>query len=157
LMGATVRAVQMAGALQSILEMTVAYANERVAFEKPIGKFQAVQHSLARLAAEVAAALAAAGSAADAISAASEFDEAVFLESASAKIRVGEAAQVACAIAHQVHGAIGFSKEHVLHIYTQRVLAWRNDFGDESFWALWLGREVARSGVEKLWPLLAAR
>ena len=43
------------------------YANERVAFERPIGKFQAVQQNLARLAGEAAAALAAAGSAADTI------------------------------------------------------------------------------------------
>lgn len=157
LMGAIVRSVQIAGALQSILDLSVAYANERVAFEKPIGKFQSIQHSLARLAAEAAAALAAAGSAADAIASTEAFDDAIFLEAVSAKIRVGEAAAVVCAIAHQVHGAIGFSKEHVLHAFTQRVLAWRNDFGDESFWALWLGREVARKGVDNLWPLLAAR
>ena len=57
----------MAGALEAILELAVAYANERVAFERPIAKFQAVQHNLARLAGEVAVAIAAAGSAADAI------------------------------------------------------------------------------------------
>jgi alkylation response protein AidB-like acyl-CoA dehydrogenase len=44
------------GALQAILDMTVRYANERVAFERPIAKFQAVQHNLARLAGEVSAA-----------------------------------------------------------------------------------------------------
>jgi acyl-CoA dehydrogenase len=70
LMGATVRSVQMAGALEAILDLAVAYANERVAFERPIAKFQAVQHNLARLAGEVAAAMAAAGSAADAVAAA---------------------------------------------------------------------------------------
>ena len=47
--------------------MSVGYANERVAFERKIGKFQAVQQNLARLAGETAAALAAAGSAADTI------------------------------------------------------------------------------------------
>ena len=67
LMGAATRAVQMAGALEAILDLTVAYANERIAFERPIAKFQAVQHNLARLAGEVAAAMAAAGSAADTI------------------------------------------------------------------------------------------
>jgi acyl-CoA dehydrogenase len=50
LMGATVRAMQMAGALEAILDAAVTYANERVAFERPIAKFQAVQHNLARLA-----------------------------------------------------------------------------------------------------------
>ena len=71
LMGAAVRAMQMAGALEAILDLAVAYANERVAFERPIAKFQAVQHNLARLAGEVAVAIAAAGSAADAIANAS--------------------------------------------------------------------------------------
>ncbi|HWW20489.1 MAG TPA: acyl-CoA dehydrogenase family protein, partial [Steroidobacteraceae bacterium] len=74
LVGAVARASQMAGALQAILELSVTYANERVAFEKPIGKFQAIQHSLARLAGEAAAAIAAAGSAADAMDTAACFD-----------------------------------------------------------------------------------
>jgi acyl-CoA dehydrogenase len=157
LMGAAVRCMQMAGALQGILDLSVVYANERVAFEKPIGKFQAIQHSLARLAGETAAALAAAGSAADAIGSAASFETAVFLEVASAKIRVGEAADAGAAIAHQVHGAIGFSREHVLHRYTQRLWAWRDDFGSESYWAVRLGQLVAKSGADALWPLLAER
>src|SRR5262245_21989916 len=209
LMGATVRSVQMAGALEAILDLSVAYANERVAFERPIAKFQAVQHNLARLAGEVAAAVAAAGSAADTIAAASldhrsnlgdaqatasppplwgrdrvggnpkpqmsgvpppltpphkgEGDpvgasfEAVFLEAASAKIRVGEAAGEGAAIAHQVLGAIGFTKEHHLHRFTRRLWAWRDDFGNESFWAVKLGHLVAAKGADGLWPMLAAR
>jgi acyl-CoA dehydrogenase len=157
LIGAAVRCMQMAGALQAILDVSVAYANLRVAFEKPIGKFQAIQHSLAKLAGEAAAALAAAGSAADAIASAAQFDAGIFLEVASAKIRVGEAAATGAAIAHQVHGAIGFSQEHVLHRYTQRLWAWRDDFGGESYWAVRLGRMVADNGADALWPMLAAR
>lgn len=156
-MGAAVRAVQMSGALQAILDRSVTYANERVAFERPIAKFQAIQHGLARLAGESAAALAAAGSAADAIAGAQEFCEAVFLEIASAKIRVGEAAGAGAAIAHQVHGAIGFSAEHPLHRFTQRLWAWRDDFGGESAWAVRLGNLVAAKGADALWPMLASR
>lgn len=157
LMGAAARSVQMTGALEAILDLSVAYANERVAFERPIAKFQAVQHNLARLAGETAAAIAAAGSAADAIANAKAFDEAVFLEAASAKIRVGEAAGEGAAIAHQVLGAIGFTKEHTLHRFTQRLWAWRDDFGNESQWAVKLGRLVAAKGADGLWPMLAAR
>jgi len=157
LMGAAIRASQMSGALAAILERSVAYANERVAFERPIAKFQVIQHGLARLAGESAAALAASGSAADTIASAGSFDESVFLEVASAKIRVGEAATEGSAIAHQVHGAIGFSAEHPLHRFTQRLWAWRDDFGSESAWALELGKRVAASGVDALWPMLAAR
>jgi len=157
LMGAAARSLQMAGALEAILDLAVAYANERVAFERPIAKFQAVQHNLARLAGETAVAVAAAGSAADAIANAQSFDEAVFLEVASAKIRVGEAATEGAAIAHQVLGAIGFTQEHVLHRFTRRLWAWRDDFGNESRWAVRLGNLVASKSADGLWPMLAAR
>jgi acyl-CoA dehydrogenase len=140
-----------------VLSHTVRYANERVAFERPIAKFQAVQHNLARLAGEAAAAAAAAGSAADAIAQAASFDEGTFLEAASAKIRCAEAAQEGAAIAHQVHGAIGISKEHILHRYTLRLLSWRDDFGNESYWAVELGKRVAARGADELWPLVASR
>ena len=52
LMGSAIRSVQTAGALETILSLCVAYAGERVAFERPIAKFQAVQQNLARLAGE---------------------------------------------------------------------------------------------------------
>jgi alkylation response protein AidB-like acyl-CoA dehydrogenase len=155
-MGAAVRAAQMSGALQAILERSVAYANERVAFERPIAKFQAIQHGLARLAGESAAALAAAGSAAEAIASGCAGD-ALLLEIAAAKIRAGEAAGEGAAIAHQVHGAIGFSREHALHRFTQRLWAWRDDFGAETAWAVRLGSLVAARGADALWPMLAAR
>jgi acyl-CoA dehydrogenase len=156
-MGAAVRSAQTAGALETVLAMCVRYANERVAFERPIAKFQAVQHNLARLAGETAAAVAAAGSAADALANAQDFDDAVMLEALAAKIRCAEAAQEGAAIAHQVHGAIGFTKEHVLHRFTQRMLAWRDDFGNESHWAVELGRRVSAGGADAFWPLVASR
>jgi acyl-CoA dehydrogenase len=137
--------------------MSVRYANERVAFERPIAKFQAVQHNLARLAGEVAAAMTAAGSAADAVANAASFDNGIFLEAASAKIRCAEAAQEGAAIAHQVHGAIGFTKEHVLHRYTMKMLTWRDDFGNDSDWAVRLGNVVAAGGAGEFWPLVASR
>jgi acyl-CoA dehydrogenase len=157
LMGATVRSVETAGALEAVLALSVRYANERVAFERPIAKFQAVQHNLARLAGEAAAAMTAAGSAADAIARADVVDDAVFLEAAAAKVRSAEAAAEGAAIAHQIHGAIGFTKEHVLHRYTLRMLAWRDDFGHESHWAAALGNRVAARGADAFWPLVASR
>jgi alkylation response protein AidB-like acyl-CoA dehydrogenase len=157
LMGCVVRAVQTAGALEAVLAMTVAYANERVAFERPIAKFQAIQHNLARLAGEVAAAVTAAHSAADAIAQTDTPDDAVLLEAASAKIRCAEAAQEGAAIAHQAHGAIGFTQEHVLHRFTLRMLAWRDDFGNESHWAVELGKMIATRGADAFWPLVASR
>ena len=123
LMGAVVRSLQIAGALESMLDVSVRYSNERVAFEKKISKFQAVQHILAKLAGESAAALAAATSAADSIANAASFNgDGLFLEAVAAKIRCAEAAEKGAAIAHQVHGAIGFTIEHILHRYSLRAL-----------------------------------
>jgi acyl-CoA dehydrogenase len=157
LLGGVARSLQIAGALESMLDISVRYSNERIAFEKKISKFQAVQHNLARLAGESAAALAAATSAADAVANASALDDAIFLEAASAKIRCAEAAEKGSGIAHQVHGAIGFTMEHILHRYSLRALAWRDDFGSESYWAVELGKRVAARGADELWPLVASR
>ena len=158
LMGGVVRSLQIAGSLESMLDISVRYSNERVAFEKKISKFQAVQHNLARLAGESAAALAAATSAADTIVNTASFnDDAVFLEAVAAKIRCSEAAEKGGAIAHQVHGAIGFTIEHILHRYSLRALSWRDDFGSESYWAVELGKRVAARGADELWPLVASR
>src|SRR5262249_23071824 len=121
------------------------------------GKFQAVQQNLARLAGETAAALAAAGSAVDTVARGGATEEQIMLEAASAKIRSGEAAAEGAAIAHQVHGAIGVTDEHVLHRFTLRILSWRDDFGSESYWASTLGALIAHRGANNFWPLLASR
>ena len=154
--GAASRAALIAGALRAILDLSVQYARERVAFERPIAKFQAVQQELARLAGEVAAANAAANSAALALENHDCASDAVLVEVASAKVRAGEAAHTGALIAHQVHGAIGYSREHVLHRYTHRLWAWRDEYGDESEWALRLGEHFARLGADGMWPALTA-
>lgn len=157
MMGGVVRSVQIAGALQAALTISVQYANDRVAFGKSIGRFQAVQNILARLAGEVAAAEAAASSAADAVASADVGDDELFLEAAAAKIRSAEAVAAGAAIAHQVHGAIGLTTEHILHRFTLRMQDWRDDFGNESRWAAELGRKVLAGGAQNLWPLIASR
>ena len=157
LMGCVVRSLQIAGALQSALTRSIDYAGERMAFGRRIGQFQAVQNNLARLAGEVAAAAAAAGSAADMLATAQTWDDGVFLEAAAAKIRCAEAAGIGVGIAHQVHGAIGLTLEYVLHRFTLRALSWREDFGNESYWAVELGNRIAMRGAGELWPLVASR
>ena len=156
-LGATIRSVQMAGALQRILDQSVQYATERSQFGRPIGKFQAIQHSLAQLAGEVAAAGAAADAAAEAIGNSEEsLGERAYAEVAVAKIRVGEAASTGSMIAHQVHGAMGFTYEHSLHHSTRRLWSWRDEFGNEAEWAIRLGNIVAKRGADDLWPFLTS-
>ena len=59
-------------------------------------------------------------------------------------------------IAHQVHGAIGFTHEHRLHHLTRRLWSWRDEFGVESDWSIELGRLAAAKGGDGLWPLLTS-
>ncbi|RYF34979.1 MAG: acyl-CoA dehydrogenase [Comamonadaceae bacterium] len=147
--GALCRSVQMIGALERTLEYGLLYANDRVQFGKPIGKFQAVQHMLAILAGHVAASSAVVDAAVEASTEqADEFAVAV------AKSRVGEAAGKCAEIAHQVHGAMGYTHEHNLHYSTRRLWAWRDEFGGESHWQVRLGRMVSAKGPDALWPTL---
>ncbi len=156
-LGAALRAAQMTGALETMLHISATYSTERQAFGRTISKFQAVQHNLAQLGAEVAAALTASGSAADTLENAADDAQAVFLEVASAKIRVGEAVDKGAAIAHQVHGAIGFTAEHILQRFSRRAWGWRDDFGSESRWSKQLGDHVIGRGADALWPMLTTR
>lgn len=155
--GAAFRAMQMTGALETVLKLAVDYANERTAFGRKIGKFQAVQQQLARLAGEVAAAQAAATSAADALANGLTEPRELLLEVASAKIRVADAAATGLAIAHQVHGAIGVSQEHALQTFARHMIGWRDDFGAPALWAERLGRVVADGGGRSIWPLITTR
>lgn len=146
------RTVAMAGALERVLELCLAYAGEREQFGRPIARFQAIQHQLAVAAGEVAAAGRAADAAVDAL------EEGRFeLEVAAAKARVGEAAGVVAEIAHQVHGAMGFTHEHQLHHFTRRAWAWRDEYGSEAHWQQRLGRHLAALGPDRLWSFLATR
>jgi acyl-CoA dehydrogenase len=151
-LGALTRAVLMAGALDEVLALTVQYANDRVQFGRPIAKFQAIQQQLAVLAEQVAASGVIAAGAAEVAAGKGDLLFAV----AVAKARVGEAAGKVAEIAHQVHGAIGFTHEHRLHHLTRRLWSWRDEFGVESEWQRELGRIAASRGGDGLWQLLSA-
>jgi acyl-CoA dehydrogenase len=156
LIAAAARTQQMAGALERILDQSVQFSLDRVQFGRPIAKFQAVQHNLAALAGEVAAAGAAADGAAEAIAAHGVAGDVPAAQVAIAKVRVGEAAGTGAAIAHQVHGAMGFTYEHTLHHSTRRLWEWREEFGNETLWAERLGHLVAARGADELWPFVTA-
>ena len=146
--GALFRSLQMAGALAEALSLTVAYAKDRVQFGKPIAKFQAVQQMIARMASEVAAAAASAGAA---LAAAEREGCAQPWETACAKLRAGEAADITSMIAHEVHAAMGFTQEYALQRSTTRLWSWRDEFGGEVEWATWIGEQAAALGADGLW------
>ena len=149
--GAMLRSAQMAGTLQAALDMTARYATERSQFGRPIAGFQAIQHRLAVLAEHTAGAMVASEAAF-----AESGDRLATLPVMAAKVCASEAAGIAADTAHAVHGAIGITQEHALHLLTQRLWAWRSEFGTLTFWAQRIGRDVCAGGGRQFWPALTA-
>lgn len=144
-MGALLRSAQIAGAISAAVTMTVDYARERRQFGKPLAAFQAVQQLLAVIATQAAAARVAADLGTIGLDTAIDIRRV-----AVAKSRTSEAAGLVAATAHQLHGAIGFTREFPLQLLTRRLWSWRDEFGSESEWSIALGRDLAPAG-SALW------
>ena len=140
-LAAIIRATQIAGAADRLLERTVAYATERVQFGKPIGKQQAIQQQLAVMAEQVVMARMAAqigcGGGYPPTSAAA----------AIAKSVASAAAMTIAAIAHAVHGAIGISDEYDLGRYVRCLHEWRIADGSETYWTTRLAAQRMACGT----------
>ena len=149
-MGAGLRALMMSGALESVLEMTVKYSIERSQFGKPISKFQAIQQQLATLAGEVAASQMAGHSVVEGYANLNELDIAI------GKSRIGESVSVCTDIAHQVHGAMGYTLEHSLNHRTRRLWCWREEYGNEREWQKLIGRYFSNQGADNVWSALTS-
>lgn len=147
----------MAGAMARALALSIDHANNRQQFGRPLGKFQAVQQSLAVMACEVAAVDAAAAALAARLDVTGFDAAAADFEIAAAKLRANRAVGPVTAIAHQVHGAIGFTREYELHRVTIALMRWRGMHGNDAHWAGVLGRQVAGMGGRGLWEAMTAR
>lgn len=150
---AACRALLQAGALERIHELTLAYANEREQFGRPIVRFQAVQQMVVATYGATSSARAVTDAMVDAL-----VDDRL---PAARRLALIAAARSVCAwsaataarSAHQVHGAMGFTTEHPLHAVTTRVLAWRDQDGTDAAWSRHLGSELRR-GERPLWELI---
>ncbi|WP_193046259.1 acyl-CoA dehydrogenase family protein [Mycolicibacterium baixiangningiae] len=151
LRGALARAVSSAGAAASIVDQTAQYVSERVQFGRPLMKFQVVQHSVAKMAADATAMQTAATAATMAMLDGADSAEMLV---AAAKAETAILSRPVTAAAHQAHGAIGFTQEHVLGALTTRLWAWREEYGNERYWHQRLG-ELA-SGQD-LWQLVTGQ
>lgn len=139
-LGAAMTAARIVGALERTLDMTLAFANDRVQFGRPIGKFQAIQHQLAVMAEQVAAARMAAQIGCQSSGALPDP-----LRAAVAKSRASEAAAIVAPMAHAIHGAIGITAELDLQLFTRRLHQWRAEYGSELAWNRVLGRALIAS------------
>ena len=123
------KCIEMLGGAAAVVDMTVEYVKGRTQFGRPIGSFQAVQHHCANMATDVE------GSRVVAYQAAWKVSEGVpsQREVSVAKAWVSAAYQRVCSTAHQTHGAIGFTKEHDLQLYTRRAKIQELNYGDVNF------------------------
>ncbi len=124
--GAAGKCAEMVGGAQAVLDMTVEYAKQRVQFGRPIGSFQAIQHHCANMATDVEGSRYLTHQAAWRLSNGLPAGR----EVAIAKAWVSDAYGRVCAVAHQCHGAIGFTKEHDMQLYSRRAKAAEVAFGD---------------------------
>jgi acyl-CoA dehydrogenase len=147
-LGAITRAVMMTGAMTSMLDMSVVYVTQRHQFGRPIAQFQAIQQQLAVLAGEVAVCQRAADSLLEAIFPMNRLNIAI------ARARIGEAVGPATEIAHQVHGAMGYTMDHGLNLRSRRLWCWRDEYGTELHWQQRIGKQVVANGADQLWSLI---
>ena len=134
---ACLAAAQLSGASMAVFDRTLQYANDRNQFGRPIGKFQAIQHQLAVISEHVFAARMAAQ-----IGCRADTWQPDLLRVAVAKARTGEAALEVASLSHSIHGAIGFTEEFDLQLFTRRLHAWRQVGGSESYWHDVLGNAL---------------
>lgn len=155
LKSAMVRAVQVCAALDQILELSIEHASSRVQFGRPLSRFQAVQNMIADMAAQAALARSATEAALTAaVTSAWSTSNLDFLV-AVARSCVGHAASVVVRNAHQVHGAIGTTREHRLHEFTRPALVWRGEFGSLQYWDEQVTSAALHAGATGLWNLIS--
>ncbi len=134
----------LAGACMEVFQQTLSFANDRQQFGRPIGKFQAIQHQLSVLAEHAFAArmcrqMACLPAGADGLLPDTQ-------RVAIAKARTSEAALEIAQLSHSIHGAIGFTREFDLQLYTRRLHAWRQAAGAEGWWHTQIGRSLLEAG-----------
>jgi len=128
--GATYAAAEMLGGADRVLEMAVEYAKERVQFARPIGSFQAVKHRCADMLVDVEGMRSSAYWAAWCLGAG---DRDRSIAASTAKIWCSDASKRVMASGLQVHGGIGFTWEHDLHLFLKRAQLDQVSFGDSSY------------------------
>ncbi|RYF60336.1 MAG: acyl-CoA dehydrogenase [Comamonadaceae bacterium] len=154
LRGALVRVLQVCGAMEQIVALSIDHVASRAQFGRQLSKFQAVQRLVTAIAAETALARAAADAAVARIERDGWGTQGAAFSVAVAKSCAGHAASTVVRNAHQVHGAIGTTHEHELHRYTLPVLAWRSEFGSVDQWDRLLTRTAVAAGRDEAWSLI---
>lgn len=153
---AMTRAIQVCAALDRIVELSIDHASTRVQFGRPLSKFQTMQNLISDSAAEAALARSATEAALTAAVADSWATDRLDFMIAVARSCAGHAASVVVRNGHQIHGAIGTTREHQLHEFTRAALAWRSDYGSVDHWDTVVTDAALATGGSGLWSLITA-
>ncbi len=154
LKSALVRSIQVCAALDRILQLSIEHAMSRIQFGRALSRFQAVQNLISDIAGEAALARVATEAALVAAVTSEWSAENLNFLVAVSRSCAGHAAAVAVRNAHQVHGAIGTTREHRLHEFTRPALTWRSEFGSVQYWDDQVTEAALRAGGEGLWGLI---
>jgi alkylation response protein AidB-like acyl-CoA dehydrogenase len=128
--GSTYVSAELLGGASRVLDLSVEYAKERVQFGRPIGSFQAVKHRCADMLVDVEGMRSTAYHAAWCIGAG---DADASVAASTAKVWCSDASRRIMASGLQVHGGIGFTWEHDLHLYLKRAQLDQVTFGDAAY------------------------
>lgn len=135
---AAARCCEMLGGAEQVLEMTIQYAKDRIAFGKAIGTYQAIQHHCANMLNDLDASRCLAHRAAWMVSEGLP----CALEVSLAKAWMGQASRRITSLGHEVHGAIAFQHDHDMHLYTKQAVVGEASFGSSSYHAEVIAREL---------------
>jgi hypothetical protein len=142
----------MVGAMERVRDLTVSYTQGREQFGRPLASFQAVKQLAAVIVGEVSVAAAAAEEATALVMADGPSDFAI----AAARVRAAQAVAPVSRHAHQLHGAIGYTREYPLHQFTRRLWSWREEGGTQWQWTRLAGERVlAGAPSDPLWQTIA--
>lgn len=136
---------QTAGAIETASRLTREHVSTREQFGRPLVRLPMVRSMLAQLAGERELA-------ATALTAAMLDPRSALI--AAARITATRASTLVARHAHQLHGAMGTTREHDLHRITRRLWAWRDEWAPPGWWRARLGADVLDRGVDGLWELL---
>lgn len=150
------RAAQWAGAAAATYELTREYVRTREQFGKPLARIPAVATALASMKTALVSVEAAIERAADIV----DRSEAPHVRKLAAvavmTVAVSEAAPLCARAAHQLHGAMGVTREYSLHHYTKRLWAWADELGTDTVSAAYLAAIALDEGESAIWDELTA-
>jgi len=128
--GAVFASAEMLGGAGKVLDMTVEYAKDRVQFGRAIGSFQAIKHKCADMLVDVEGMRSTVYWAAWCIGAG---DPEASVAASTAKVWTADASKRVMADGLQIHGGIGFTWEHDLHLFLKRSQLDQLTFGDAAY------------------------